>query len=169
MMIKISRYDAIDEKKLMAIYAESNLENTDYFYPEITDKAKALKKVERSFCDYIKTEFLDGKNLYFVWETGGVWVSALRLYCIEENFYYLEALETAPDFRKKGYAAQLLIAVANEMKANGHFKICACVGKNNVASLHTHKKCGFHIVSECGYDYLQKETDEHSYGLEYSF
>ncbi|MCM1533440.1 MAG: GNAT family N-acetyltransferase [Corallococcus sp.] len=112
---------------------------------------------------------LNGENVYYVWENDGVWVSALRLYYIEENFYYLEALETAPDFRKKGYAALLLTSVINELKLIGHFKICVCVGRNNIASLNTHKKCGFKIVSENGFDYLQKETDDRCYGLEYSF
>ena len=169
MIIKITHSNGIDDNKLMAIYVEDNFENTDYFYPEITDKTEALKKVEHDFCNYIKTEFLNGTNTYFVWENDGIWVSALRLYYIKDNIYFLEALETAPDFRKKGYATQLLTAVINDLKTKGTFKICVCVGKNNIASLNTHKKCGFNIVSENGYDYLQKEIDNHCYGLEFSF
>lgn len=168
MLIKITDYNDIDESKLMAIYAEGNLENTDYFYPQIADKAIAVKKVERDFCNYIKTEFLNGKNAYYVWESDGIWVSALRLNCIADNFYFLEALETAPSFRQKGYASQLLSAVTDELKSKGSFKICDCVGKKNIASLNTHKKCGFKIVSENAYDYLQNEIDDHCYGLEYS-
>lgn len=169
MMIKIIQCNDMDDSKLMSIYAEGNFENTDYFYPEITDKAEAVKKVEHDFCEYIKTKFLNGTNIYYVWENDGIWVSALRLYYIKDNFYYLEALETAPDFRRKGYAAQLITAVINELKLNGHFKICSCVRKNNIASLNTHKKCGFNIVSENGYDYLQKEINVRNYGMEYSF
>lgn len=167
MMIKIIQSNDIDDNKLMSIYVESNFENTDYFYPEITDKVEAVKKVEHDFCDYIKTEFLNGANSYYVWENGGIWVSALRLYYIKDNFYFLEALETSPNFRKKGYATQLLTAVINELKTKGTFKICVCVGKNNIASLNTYKKCGFKVVNENGYDYLQKEIDNRSYGLEY--
>lgn len=169
MLIKITDYNDIDESKLMAIYAEGNLENTDYFYPQIADKALAVKKVERDFCDYIKTEFLNGKNVYYIWESDGIWVCALRLNCINDNFYFLEALETAPGFRQKGYASQLLSAVTDEIKSKGSFKICDCVGKKNIASLNTHKKCGFKIVSENAYDYLQNEIDDHCYGLEYSY
>lgn len=169
MMIKIIKPNDIDDNKLMAVYAESNFENTDYFYPEITDKTEAVKKVEYNFCNYIKTEFLNLTNIYYVWEHDGIWVSALRLNYVKDNIYFLEALETAPDFRKQGYATQLLTAVINDLKTKGTFKICVCVGKNNIASLHTHKKCGFNIVSENGYDYLQKEIDNRCYGLEYSF
>ena len=169
MLITISHSADLDDDKLMAIYAEGNLENTDYFYPEITDKAEAVEKVEHDFCHYIKTEFFNGKNRYYVWENEGIWVSALRLNCLKDDFYFLEALETAPAFRKKGYATQLLTAVIDALKAKGRFKICVCVGKNNIASLKTHQKCGFNIVRENAYDYLQKEVNDHCYGLEYSF
>lgn len=169
MLIKITSPSEVDDKKLMSIYAEGNLENTDYFYPQIADKSEAIAKVEQDFCNYIKTEFLNGSNAYYVWENDGIWVSALRLYCISDGFYYLEALETAREFRKQGYATLLLNAVAELLKANGRFKICDCVSKKNVASLNTHKKCGFKIVDENGYDYLLQERDDHCYGLEYSF
>lgn len=169
MIIKIISANDFDDKKMMKIYAEGNLENTDYFYPQIENKLEAVKKVECDFCNFIKNEFLNGKNIYYVLENNGIWVSALRLYYLENNFYYLEALETMPDYRKKGYATQLLSEVLNELKQNGSFKICDCVGKKNTASLNTHKKCGFNIVREDGYDYLQKETDKLCYGLEYSF
>lgn len=169
MLIKITDFDGVDCDKLMAIYAEGNLENTDYFYPQIKDKAEAVKKVEQDFCNYIKKDFLDGKNIYYVLEYNGVWVSALRLYLLEENFYYLEALETAPAYRRQGCAATLLNEVIKSLQKSGSFKICDCVGKKNTASLNTHKKCGFKIVREDGCDYLQKETDNRCYGLEYSF
>ncbi|MCM1533439.1 MAG: hypothetical protein NC099_02180 [Corallococcus sp.] len=57
MMIKITNPDDLDVNKLMSIYVEGNFENTDYFYPEITDKTEAVKKIEHDFCNYIKTEF----------------------------------------------------------------------------------------------------------------
>lgn len=168
MLVKITDFNEIDCHKLMAIYAEGNLENTDYFYPQIMNKAEAVKKVEQDFCNYIKQKFLNGKNIYCIWEDNGVWISALRLYLIENNFYYLEALETAPAYRRHGYASLLLKEVVKDLRKCGSFKICDCVGKKNTASLGTHKKCGFKIVSEDGYDYLQKETDNRCYGLEYS-
>ena len=168
MLIKITDPNGFDDYKMMAIYAEGNKENAEYFYPQ-TDKLEAIEKVERDFCRCIKNEFLNGTNIYYVLEIDGVWVSALRLYCLGNNFYYLEALETMPQYRRKGYAVRLLTEVINDLKEKGSFKICDSVGKKNTASLNTHKKCGFKIVSEDGYDYLQKEIDERCYGLEYSF
>lgn len=169
MLVKITRPNEVDDKKLMKIYAEGNLENADYFYPQITDKAEAISKVEQDFCNYIKTEFLNGTNVYYVWDNDGIWVSALRLYRISDGFYYLEALETAPEFRKLGYATRLLNEVISLLKAKEYFKICDCVGKKNTASLKTHIKCGFKVVDEDGYDYLQQEYSDRFYGLEYSY
>ena len=44
-----------------------------------------------------------------------------------------------------------------------------CVGKKNAASLKTHEKCGFRIVSEQGCDYLHREADDRDFGLEYRY
>ena len=169
MLFKITESNQVNDKKLMAVYSEGNLENTDYFYPQIENKLEAVEKVERDFCNYIKTDFLNGKNCYYVLEIDGIWVSALRLYYIENNFYYLEALETAPKYRNKGYATLLLNEVISDLKSKENFKICDCVGKKNTASINVHKKCGFKIVGENGYDYLQKEIDSRCYGFEFLF
>lgn len=169
MLLRIKNFNDIDKRKLMAIYSEGNKENADYFYPQTEDRTEAVEKVETDFCNYIKNEFFSGQNVYYVLECENEWVSALRLYRIEDNFYYIEALETAPKFRRKGYATQLLNGVIKDLQAEGSFKLCDCVSKKNTASLNTHKKCGFIIASENGYDYLQKEFDERCYGLEYTF
>jgi len=35
--------------------------------------------------------------------------------------------------------------------------------------LKLHEKCGFRIVSEEGYDYLNNEADDHDFSLEYCY
>lgn len=170
MLRKITSSSGIDEGKLMAVYAESNLENTAYFYPEETDKAVAVARVEAGFLDFLKNEFFQyTKAACWVMEENGVWLSALRTCEIEDGLYYLEALETRPDRREMGYGSALLAAVVEALKAAGSFQLCDCVSKTNAASLKTHEKCGFKIVSECGYDYLHREADERDYGLEYRY
>lgn len=47
--------------------------------------------------------------------------------------------------------------------------LCDCVSKRNIPSLKTHEKCGFKIVSDNGYDYLEKESNEYCFGLEYRY
>ena len=170
MLLKISSYRGLEAEKLMAVYAESNLENTDYFFPDETDKEAAVRKVEESFLEFLRNDFFtqDGA-LYWVLEENGAWVSALRTCKIQDGLYYLEALETVPELRKKGYGSRLLSGVLEAMKKEGPFRLCDCVSKRNAASLKTHEKCGFAIVSEEGYDYLLEEADDHDFGLEYRY
>lgn len=170
MLLQIRTLDAAARRQLMDVYSESNLENTDYFYPELTDKEAAVRLVERDYLNYLETEFLaaDG-NLLLVWEKQGIWTSALRLYRVCEGFFYIEALETRPDFRRSGYAAKLLRETTEMLKKTGPFRLCDNVDKQNEASLATHKACGFAVVSDNGYDYLRKETDGGSYGMEFAY
>lgn len=169
MLLKITAYQALDERKLMDIYAESNLENTGFFCPEEPDKETAVRMVESGFLDFLKNEFFkETEAVYWILEEGGVWVSTLRICKTQDGPYYLEALETRPDRRMRGYGTLLLSGVLDAMKAEGPFRLCDCVGKRNTASLKAHEKCGFRIVSEKGYDYLHQEADDRDFGLEYS-
>lgn len=166
----ITSYAQLDGQKLMAVYAESNLENTDCFFPDLTDKAMAVKKVEEGFLRFLREEFFTGPGpAYYVLEEAGAWVSALRLSEVQPGLYYLEALETRPGFRQKGYAARLLREVIVHLKDKGPFRICDCVDKENRPSVRTHLACGFHIVSETGHDYLRDSDDPYDYSFEYRY
>ena len=170
MLRKISEYRELDPRKLMDVYAESNRENTEYFFPDEPDKDTAVQKVEAGFLEFLRSDFFrQTEAAYWILEEDGTWVSALRTCRIREGLYYLEALETSPDCRGMGYASKLLSCVTEALKKEGRFRLCDCVGKKNTASLRTHEKCGFRIVSEEGYDYLHDEADDHDFGLEYCF
>ena len=170
MMITITEFEDVDARKLMDIYAESNYENTDYFFPDEPDKDVAVRMVEEGFLDYLKNGFFTQPGAsYRVLEENGIWVSALRLNRIQSDLYYLEALETRPDRRGKGYATLLLSGVLESLKRDGPFRLCDCVSKKNAASLKVHEKCGVRIVSDEGYDYLNEEADDHDFGLEYRY
>lgn len=168
MLLFIEKPSEIDYDKLMAIYRESNEANAKIFFPQIKDEANAREKAEAAYCDYIKKEFLNGKNAYCILEENGVWVSALRLYKIHDGFYFIEALETTPKFRRQRYAEKLLSKVIEKLQKTENCKIYDCVRKKNTASLRVHEKCGFKVVDENAFDYLQQKIDEQSYGLEYS-
>lgn len=170
MLRKITRYDDLDPRALMDVYAESNFENTDYFYPEDTDKDEAVRKVEAGFLEFLRTEFFSREGgVYWIQEEDAVWVSACRISTVRRGLFYLEALETRPDCREQGCASRLLAGVLEELKRDGPFRLCDCVGKRNRASLKTHEACGFRIVSEAGFDYLQEKADDRDFGLEYRF
>ena len=170
MLLRIMKNCDLDGRKLMDVYSESNYEKTDYFFPDEADKNAAVRKVEAGFLDFLKNDFFNLTDAaYWILEIDGIWVSALRTCRVQKGLYYLEALETRPDHRRKGYGAILLSSVADSLKKDGPFRLCSCVSKRNIASLKTHEKCGFLIVSEKGYDYLNEEADDHDFGLEYCY
>ena len=93
-------------------------------------------------------------------------VSAARLNKIND-FYYLEALETPPQYRKKGYASELLNEMITHLHQQGSVDIRDCVSKTNTASLATHKKCGFFIAEENGIYYPSNTVNNKTYGMRY--
>lgn len=169
MLHRITNFDAIDQRQLMDIYQESNKENAVELYREIP-AADAVKKGERDFLEFLRTKFFtESGRIYWVLEQEHVWVCALRLAVIEPGVFYLEALETHPDYRRRGFAVRLLKSVMEELKKDGPYKLYDCVHKKNAASLKTHEKCGFKIVSQEGFNYLSKTWNSHTYGLQYSW
>ena len=49
-MLRISRFDDLDERKLMDIYSESNFENTDYFWLKHTFVGMSSLWIWCAFC-----------------------------------------------------------------------------------------------------------------------
>ena len=169
MFLELKQISEQDMAKLMGIYAESNNENIVYFYPDCTDASDGLRKIEANFSDYIRKEFLiSPENTYCVLAKDNIWVSALRLYAMKD-FYYIEALETSPAFRRLGYGSELLNAVLLSLKKKGPFILRDNVGKRNAASLATHKKCGFEIEHEDAVNYLNGTVKPSCYGLVYRY
>lgn len=133
----------------MDIYEESNWENLSMAESDIdekSDKNILYQKVRGAHTDYLKNDFLkSGKNYMAILIDEKSYLSALRLYD-EGKFFLLEALETNPNFRRKGYGEKLLSKVLDNL-ANRE-EIRSEVGKNNEKSLKLHKKLGFKIKEE---------------------
>lgn len=163
MLLKITEFENLNERRLMDIYEEGNRENVAFFYPDCKDEAEGVKLVERDFLKYLKEDFFNGKDAYYILEENGEWVSALRLYVLKGDTYYIEALETKPAERRKGHATMLLLLVLNELKEKGSFTVCSTVSKRNTASLATHIKCGFGVETHL------VEAGEDNYGLAYKY
>lgn len=129
---------------LMDVYAEGNRENGEEFWPELSSGEQILR-AEQEFYQYLQQVFFQTQGAaYYTWQIHGKMVSALRLEPYRDGLL-LEALETAPDQRGKGYAKALITAV---LALTGPQKIYSHVGKRNIPSLKTHLSCGFHRVSE---------------------
>ena len=127
--------------ELMKVYAETNGKTAREEWPDLPE-GFALEKAEREFYDYLRQVFFRTPGTaYALWEVNGNYVSALRLEPFQDGML-LEALETRPDCRGKGYATMLMMAVLT-METR---KIYSHVSRNNIPSLRTHEKCGFRKI-----------------------
>jgi len=133
--------------ELMQVYEQSNLEaakerkNLPVMF--------ALQLAEQDFRQYLQEVFFRTPGAFCcIWEENGHYVSALRVEPYRDGLL-LTALETAPSCRRKGYAAALIRAVQQNFLEIDRVKIYSHVDKQNAASLQTHKKCNFRVISDC--------------------
>ena len=144
-----NKIDGLDLEKLMDIYEESNLENLSMVKPDnedISDKNILYQKVRTSYKSYIKNEFLkDDKNYLAILKDEKTYLTALRIYD-EDDFYFLEALETRPGSRRCGYGENLLREVFSLLKKGSEIR--SEVSLSNKKSLDLHKKLGFQILEK---------------------
>lgn len=132
--------------EMMEVYADSN-EKAAMDWPNLPPMF-ALELAEREFRQYLEEVFFRTPGaVYVLWEENGRYVSALRLEPYRDGLL-LEALETAPDHRKKGYAAALITAVQGWLREQGPVRLYSHIGKRNDASRRTHEKCGFQRISD---------------------
>ena len=116
---------------------------TIHYTDEPEDRQIAL--AEQDFYQYLKDCFFPTFGaVYAVWMEENEYISALRLEPYKDGFL-LEALETAPKHRRKGYAVKLIRAVLAQMPDQ---RIYSHVSKRNVPSLAVHEKCGFRKISD---------------------
>lgn len=170
MLIEIKELSDRDAISLMAVYKESNKKNISYFFPEIQDEKQGLNMIEEEYTKWLRDDFLKSKNTFcYVWIENDLWVSSLRLHCIDSKIYFIEALETHPEYRKKGYAEKLINGIIDRLKENGDFEIHSYTSITNIASQKTHKRCGFLILDEKPFDYINREYVENSVGFLYKY
>lgn len=127
----------LDFGKLMAVYEESNRKWAQERYPYLTEAEQQLR-TEQDMYGNLQCFFLDRRAFYAVWDQDGSYVSAVRFEPYEDGLL-LEALETMPAERNKGYAKRLVNAVLTKI----HGKIYSHVEKHNHPSLAVHSACGF--------------------------
>ena len=144
MLIIARKLNELSFGKLMDVYAEGNLENGQDLWPD-EPEGRQIALAEQEFYSYLQQVFFKTEGAqYLIWEVNGRYCSALRLEPYQDGLL-LEALETAPEMRRMGYAASLLQAALETVAGT---KVYSHVGKRNTASLRTHEKCGFVRILE---------------------
>ena len=132
---------------LMAVYAEGNAENAEEFYPR-EERSAGIRLAEDDFYQYLTQIFFRTNGaVYAIWEEQGIYISALRLEPYRDGLL-LEALETQPDHRRKGFARNLILAVLRWLQEQGSSPVYSHIHKRNHASIQTHLACGFERISE---------------------
>ena len=166
-MLIFHSFDAVDGGQFLDLYRGSSDENCVSFYPEF-EKAEALREYEKGYLDFMRNSFFNEGGTLLILSEGRRYVSALRLIEEAEGKYYLEALETNPDFRKKGYAKELLLQLQKYLKEkSGRYTLTSHVEKTNTASLNTHFAAGFEITA----DYIIEDGERYDsdYELTYKY
>ena len=109
-MLEIVRsMGALDFEELMAVYRESNAENAQ-------EQDIPIAQVEQNFADYLREDFFRQKGAFYcLWKENGRTVSALRLEPFEDGLL-LEALETMPEQRRRGYGKALVLAALDHVR-----------------------------------------------------
>lgn len=159
MILEIRTINNIAFRELMNVYQEGNIENARVFYPEM-DASAGILEAEQDFYAYLRDVFFQTKDArYYVLEENGQYLSAFRIEPYQDG-YLLEALETAPMHRRKGYARQLLSKVLSQINK----PVYSHVSKQNLASLAVHRLCGFQIVLDFA-QYIDGRNKQDSYTL----
>lgn len=142
MLLTARKMNEFSFSKLMQVYLEANREHGRVLAPEEPEE-RQLQLSEEDFYSYLHDSFFTHPGaVYCIWQENGMYISALRLEPYQDGLL-LEALETAPEQRKKGYALRLIQAALGTLEGQGCVRVYSHVDKKNVASRKTHLRCGF--------------------------
>ena len=142
MLTYVKRMKDLNFGQLMSVYEESNRENGQEFWPDLPE-GQQLLQAEQEFYQYLQACFFKTEGAFYaLWSENGKYVSGLRLEPYQDGLL-LEALETAPEARRNGYAKMLIRAVQDLPEIR---KIYSHVHKKNTASIKTHESCGFRRI-----------------------
>lgn len=135
----------LDFSQLMDVYGESNEENARMFFPR-EEESQRIILAQQQFYLFLREVFFKTKEAFYaVWMSEGRYKAALRVepFC---DGVLLEALETAPEERRKGYAKELLCAVMRTLADCQTKKLYSHVSRSNTPSMRLHEACGFREV-----------------------
>ena len=135
MLKRVTQVELGTVRRLVDLYRESMDQLARHF--------ESPQAMEQAYEEFL-TEFVTHhRQMVLVEEVDGEWVSALR--CVEcaPGVWFLEALETAPQARGKGWAKQLMKHTQQLLTGQGAGELFSLVSPRNAPSIATHVSCGF--------------------------
>lgn len=140
MLKLVTSIDEIAISRLLSVYSESMNEMKIHF----ANDAEMCRAYESFLRDFVKNP----KQLILVEVFHDEWISALRAIEAIEGQWFLEAVETKPEERKKGFGNDLLVHTIDYLKNIGMRELTCTISKNNLKSQALHRKCGFNPTNE---------------------
>lgn len=146
MLLVMHRLHQLEFGKLMQVYEESNRENGAECFPDL-EPHRQLLQAEQDFYAYLRSGFFTApEDRYCIWQEQGQYLAALRLQRYQDGLL-LEALETHPEHRNRGYAKRLIRSVQETV---GQGKIYVHISRRNGPSIAVHTACGFRKILDYG-------------------
>lgn len=135
MLKRITQVQGQTVRDQMELYRES--------MAQLAGRFESPQAMEQAYGEFLKEFVTHSNQMVLVEEVDGVWVSGLR--CVESapGVWYLEALETAPQARGKGWAQQLLTHTQQLPTQQGGRELFSLIVPENAPSIATHVACGF--------------------------
>ena len=165
-MLKIVKsLSDLDIEKLLVLYHEDMiLLGQEHFFNH--SPFDMIRAAEDSFITYLREDFFKQKDsLYAIWNVQDEYKAALRLQQYNDGLM-LDALMTATEERRKGYAINLLSAVQEYLSSMSYGVLYSHIDKRNIASLELHKKCGFRCLRDSA-RYLDGTVTHNSLTMQY--
>lgn len=136
----VTQIDENTISRLMSVYSES----MNYMRINFADDDEMCAAYASFLWEFVKNP----KQMIIVETSDDEWVSALRAIETIEGHWFLEAVETKPEERKKGFGKDLLRHTIDYLKSIGMTELTCTISKNNFRSQALHEKCGFIPTNE---------------------
>ena len=153
--VKEHDYTVWSDYEMLYVVKEINNETVERLFSIYSESMDDLKlnfaddnEMRASYTSFLKDFIGNPKQLVIVEKNGDQWVSALRAIETTSGCWFIEAVETKPDERKKGYGKALIYNTIDYLSKIGMKEITCTIAQNNFKSQELHKKCGFLPTNE---------------------
>lgn len=135
MLVRVSEINPETVAKLFAVYDESMADMRENFGDE--------QEMHDAYAEFLQDFVSEQTQLVLAEEVEDRWVSALRAIATSPDKWSLEAVETAPELRGKGYGKLLLKDSIAYLAHLGAKTVECIIADNNSISMKLHSACGF--------------------------
>jgi len=139
----IEKFSLLDFGALADVYQESILQDGERNYPNLSYAEQQLE-ARQDLYNYLREVFFQTTGaICVVLEEKGIMYCSGRVEPYRDGML-ISALETAPDYRRRGFAKILLSQIVEHIQEK-NLPLYSHIYKNNNASRRLHLACGFTV------------------------